>query len=231
MTLTRRVIRRARKALSRNPISASRERAKFARYIAANSLRKLHVGCGDHLLPGWLNADILPGANTIALDATRRFPFPANSFDYVFSEHMIEHIPYESGRDMLTEIFRVLKPGGRVRVATPDLQFLIDLYRRDKTPVQQAYIVWSAATFAGSGLPPTDAVVINNFFREWGHQFIYDEKTLTALMQNVGFGSVIRISVGQSSDPNLRELENVSRMPDGFLELETFVLEGTKPPR
>src|SRR3954451_18626949 len=86
------------------------------RYLARHKVRKLQIGCGDNLHDGWLNADLFPrSASVIHLDATALFPFGDESFDYVFSEHMIEHVPYEQGLRMLSECHRVLKRGGKIR--------------------------------------------------------------------------------------------------------------------
>src|SRR5215216_3456181 len=92
--------------------------------------RKLHLGCGKHSLAGWLNTDMneCPASSIIKLDATKPFPFEPGSFAYVFSEHMIEHIPFKDGTSMLKECFRVLQPGGKIRIATPDFRFLVNLY-------------------------------------------------------------------------------------------------------
>jgi predicted SAM-dependent methyltransferase len=62
-------------------------------------------------------------------------------FDYVFSEHMIEHVSYAEGLLMLRECLRVLKPGGRIRIATPSLEVLLDLYKPSKTPIQHCIMV------------------------------------------------------------------------------------------
>ena len=64
----------------------------------------------------------LTGDNTyIYLDVCRRFPFAAETFHYIFSEHLIEHLTLEEGEAFLRECFRCLKVGGRIRIATPDL--------------------------------------------------------------------------------------------------------------
>ena len=67
------------------------------------------------------------------LDVTKPFPFQSGIFDAVFSERMIEHIPYLAGRSTLQECFRVLKAGGMIRISTPNLHFLIDLYDHPAT--------------------------------------------------------------------------------------------------
>jgi hypothetical protein len=65
--------------------------------------------------------------------------------------------------------------------------------------------------------------------RQWGHTFIYDEATLAESMRAVGFVDVKPFKVLESDDPELQGLENVDRMEEGFLQLETMTLQGTKP--
>lgn len=199
-------------------------------HFSAASVRKLHVGCGGHPLAGWLNSDLDPRRwSTLRLDAARRFPLDDACLDYVYSEHLIEHLTLPQGRRFLAECRRVLKPGGRIRTATPDLAFLLDLLRPDKSALQQEYVRWAAATFL-PGVEGADApAVVNNFFRDWGHRFIYDEPTLRCELAAAGFAGVVRRELNASDDPNLRGLENESRMPAGFLALETMVLEAERP--
>jgi predicted SAM-dependent methyltransferase len=194
-------------------------------YIANNSTRKLHIGCAHHTMPGWLNTDYFVTRSDIAhFDATKTFPIPTASFDYIFSEHMIEHVSFDDGQSMLRECHRVLKPKGIVRISTPDLQFLIDLYARRKSALQQEYI--------GSFNPPCavdaggDAFVINHFVRAWGHLFIYDENTLRFAMERAGFKNIRRCGINESDVPALRNIEHEERSPPGFLRLETIAVEG-----
>ena len=92
-------------------------------YFSETRIRKLQIGAGKNVLEGWLNADLEPGSDEVMfIDAVAELPFPDGVFDYVFSEHMIEHIAYKHGLHMLGEAFRVLKPGGKIRIATPDIE-------------------------------------------------------------------------------------------------------------
>ena len=112
--------------------SGALDRRLIEDYLARGGPAKLHIGCGENLLEGWLNSDLYPGSDRVLhFDATGRFPFADATFDYVFSEHMIEHVPYEGALSMLRECRRVLKPGGRARISTPDLRFLVGLYAED----------------------------------------------------------------------------------------------------
>jgi len=71
--------------------------------------------------------------------------------------------------------------------------------------------------------------VINNYVRDWGHQFIYDDRTLRFALEGAGFAQLERRLLNDSSDPTLRGLENTERMPEGFLQLESLTLEAVKP--
>lgn len=205
-----------------------RERTLVSRYLDKNGTRKLHIGCGGNVLDGWLNSDYFPkNPMVIHLDATRQFPFASDTFDYIFSEHMIEHIKYFEGVHMLKECSRTLKPGGRIRISTPDLQFLISLYSEEKSDLQRDYINWACDTFVRNDVK-NDTMVINNFVRDWGHLFIYDEKTLRKALETAGFVDIMAFKINESNDVALRGLENESRMPAGFLKLESFTLEARK---
>ena len=191
----------------------------------------LHLGAGKHPMPGWFNTDLNEdqALGIVALDAAKPFPFADGSFPFVFSEHMIEHVPYESGSLMIRECFRVLRPGGRIRIATPDFRFLVDLYLGSSRGIRERYVRWATEKFIPSADSFDPIFVVNNFVRNWGHKFIYDEELLSGLMESSGFTDVCRWKVGESPTPALRTLENVNRMPSGFLELESMVLEAQKP--
>ncbi len=192
--------------------------------------RKLHVGCGKHLLGGWINADRDPVEGAIYLDASRPLPFSDSNFDYIFSEHFIEHLEYEAGAQYLRECFRILRPGGIVRTATPDLRFVFDLYPEPKSATHRAYVDWIARHHVPYGAEPTAAFVVNNFFHGHGHRFIHDVQTLTTLLERAGFLEVERCALGKSRHEALRGIEgHGAELPEGFNELEAFVLEATKP--
>jgi SAM-dependent methyltransferase len=119
-------------------------------YLATNQIKKLQIGAGTNPLTGWLNTDYEPTTNTMVfLNATKPFPFRDALFDYVFSEHMIEHISYKEGLFMMKEVFRVLKPGGKVWIATPDVKNIVGLFSLTKTPEQQKYIQWKVTENMG----------------------------------------------------------------------------------
>ena len=129
---------------------------------------------------------------------------------------------------MLTESFRILRKNGTIRISTPDLSFLLDLYRSDKSDRQLAYIKWATDNFIPSADYYDETFVVNNYVRDWGHQFIYDEKTLRSALVKAGFTHITKHDLNQSNEEPLRNLENELRLPAGFLQMESLTLEGKK---
>jgi SAM-dependent methyltransferase len=64
----------------------------------------------------------------ICWDLSRGLPFADSSFDVVYHSHVLEHIDREAAPAFLGECFRVLKPGGVVRIVVPDLELLLKAY-------------------------------------------------------------------------------------------------------
>jgi predicted SAM-dependent methyltransferase len=164
----------------------------------------------------------------IRLDATAAIPAPDNSFDYIYCEHMIEHVPFRGGVAMLIECNRILRPGGVVRVVTPSIAFLLSVIAADRNSLQEDYLEWSVRRFVPDAPSVTPAFFLNNFMRSWGHTFIYDHATLKLALKMAGFDSVTEPRFGQSQHAELYGLEDEGRLPPGYLELESMILEGTK---
>jgi SAM-dependent methyltransferase len=197
--------------------------------VVVPALKKLAIGVGPHPLPGWVNVDIAPHSSDIVrMDATRQFPWLNDTFSHVFSEHMIEHIELDAARHMVRECYRVLRPGGRIRIVTPDRDFLTALTKWPLSQLQHDYIRWSCRHFAPEAAP-SGAVVVEFFGRLWGHQHIFDRSGLWQIMRDVGFVEPIMSELRESPDPELCDLENESRMPPGFLRLESMTIEAVKP--
>jgi len=203
---------------------------RFAdKYLSESQTRKLHLGCGSNYLKGWLNTDIYPNAHRIYLDITKKFTLPENSFDYVYTEHVIEHMPFLDGKNMIEQSFKTLKPGGSIRVVTPDIRFLIALYQNDQEQLHKDYIAWNSELFIKNKAPHCALSVLNNYVRDWGHVFIYDVPLISEMLKEAGFTNIRECKLCESSKPDLQDLENVSRHPEGFLALESLVVEADKP--
>lgn len=204
---------------------ASRPRA--AQYLRDHREPKLHVGCERYRIEGWLNADIdLSQDIDIFLDAREPLPFGADQFRFVFAEHLIEHLTFAEGRRFCSEVYRTLWPGGVVSLSTPDLQFLVRYYE-DESAESQAFTEYHTTEFLRLDVR-SRALVVSNFFHDFGHRLIYDWDLLERLLREAGFERIERCRVGESSHPELRDIEQHGR-DYPFNEYESMVAEAVKP--
>ena len=159
---------------------------------------RLHLGSGTQHLPGWINIDNQPleGVDQV-LDVTTGLPF--HDVAFIFAEHFIEHLAYADAMAFLRECRRVLRDDGVLRLSTPNLDWVwASHYRLDLSDADQV-----RGCFA-----------LNGAFRAWGHQFLYNERTLTATLQEAGFASIVRREYGESAHDALRGLERHEKSAD-----------------
>ena len=206
-------------------------------YLDNMPIKALHLGCGPNILKGWLNTDVNAYEPAVCLDAIRPFPIEDNTLDYIFSEHMFEHISYESGKTMLRECYRTLKPGGILRLTMPTMDFLVKLYNEPDEELHQRYARWSLQQFApqmyedfaSRNEKMSMALVVNNFMRFWGHQMIYNFSLLHTMLEQTGFINMKECQTGISEHPYLQGLEHHGDViPKWANDLESMTIEATK---
>jgi len=161
---------------------------------------KLHIGCGDIYLDGWVNIDLDSDRADVKHDLTRPLPYDENSVDFIYSEHFIEHLTVDEGLKMLKECHRILNPGGVLRVATPDLDFLVNQYKTSWK--DQDWI----KTFGYEWLE-TRAEMLNLCFHEWGHKYLYNQEELARRLREAGFLKMVRKELNESLHVELRHRE------------------------
>jgi predicted SAM-dependent methyltransferase len=199
-------------------------------YVREKGVRKLQIGAGEFSKPGWLNTDIEPREGQAYLDATKPFPIPDGSIDIIFAEQLIEHLSLDDGRKMLRECYRVLKPGGKVRLATPNLVRFVELMQADKTPEQRKFIDAKVAWHEWKNSPDPASMILNYQMHEFGHQFLYTPLMLRSVMEEAGFRNVRQFQSGESDDPGLKNIEVRSESNVAELDrFETMVFEAAKP--
>lgn len=83
---------------------------------------KLNLGCGAVQLDGYHNLDIKTGVHVYPLR------LGDGVADEVRASHVLEHFPHGQVADVVKEWARVLKPGGRLKIAVPDFDFIVKAY-------------------------------------------------------------------------------------------------------
>jgi SAM-dependent methyltransferase len=92
-------------------------------------MRLLNIGCGSTLHPDWTNIDSVAVSPAVqSHDLRKGLPYPDEYFDVCYSSHVLEHLTLNEARNLLSEIKRVLKPQGVVRVVVPDLAAIARSY-------------------------------------------------------------------------------------------------------
>lgn len=198
------------------------------------ALVRVNVGCGQTPTPHWINFDnslsvriagsplsrLLPCRSREFAEVARkhmirhapatRLPFASASVDVLYSSHMMEHLDQEEARAFLKEARRVLRPGGYIRLALPDLRVHVDHYiRHGDADVFVGEILMGTAvshTLAGAIrralVPPRH------------HLWMYDGPSACRRLIDAGFAEPGVLSPGQTTIPEPGMLDLAERLKE-----------------
>ena len=189
---------------------ATRERRKAGAILASGEPIRLHLGCGGEHKQGWVNVDLVGDPVDLAWDLARGIPFPDDSVEAIFHEHLLEHIPLRSGASFMAECFRVLRSGGILRVGVPDAGELIKSYAADGRYLEELH--------PGR---PTRMLAVQELFYWHRHTTMFDVDTLALLFRASGFPDPTPKAFG---DTSLAAAPDTERR-----RAETLYMEAVKP--
>ncbi|HEY5774539.1 MAG TPA: hypothetical protein VIS57_00500 [Xanthomonadales bacterium] len=174
---------------------------------------KINLGSGHWKLEDWVNVDIdRESQPDVCANLAGGLPFANGVARLMHTEDFIDQLELEQAAEFLRECHRILIPGGVLRVLTPDMRKLAQLYLNDP---QQLKTLWS--TFVGVPLAlDTAGEIFNIGMRFAGHTFLYDEETFKALSARCGF-EARRVKYQESEIPELRGLD--LRSPENAISL------------
>lgn len=191
-----------------------RERVRHKEY--------LDLGCGPNTHSHTVNLDYRwhPEID-ISWDITRgALPLASESMKGIFTEHCLEHIPFEAVDHVLAECWRVLRPRGTIRIVVPDGELYLSRYTRIVAGERGVALPYAEEDRYGEIYSPIMSV--NRIFRGHGHLFIYDFDTFRQLLAKNGFCDIARASFGSGRDHQLL-LDTASRA------VESLYVEASRP--
>ena len=98
----------------------------------------VNIGCGSNWHPAWTNLDIRPASREVRQwDVGNGLPFKKAEVDACYASHVLEHFTRNQARALLRECLRVLRPGGILRLAVPDLEGIVREYLKVLAQAEQ----------------------------------------------------------------------------------------------
>jgi len=181
---------------------------EIQRYLASHAHPRINVGCGSNLIKDWLNVDLYPHFGATRVDGASAWPFADGTFQACLCEHMIEHVPKRIGAELVSEVFRVLRPGGVLRVVTPDLGFFARCVQQPDPQVLQLYSTAVQNLLGRDTMSVCD--LVNEVFYNHGHRYIYSVDELATVLTRAGFSE---LRIGRGGEPFATDFKGVEGHP------------------
>ena len=195
--------------------------------MSATADLKLNIGCGISGIQGWVNIDNSPSILLSRLpfgrrifhtpdwppgvrraDVRKRIPFSDSSVLYIYSSHTFEHFSYEEALAVAKECFRVLKPGGILRIVVPDLGLIVRDYLADTANPKASH------RFIGRLLLTSG--VRDVLHPGAHHKQMFDAASLAHLLHEAGFPQTGVCVFGSSRIPEIADIELESRRSESL---------------
>lgn len=163
-------------------------RSHFSKSKTFLKSEKLHLGCGSRIVEGWLNVDVQKSEWDTDL-ASGSLPWASNSFMSIASQHVIEHLEFESELvPLMSELYRVCKPGAEIWLSCPDLKRICESYSTD---LGRKLLDDRITRFPGFVFYYPDTPIqhiINDLFHQRGeHKNLFDFGLLQWMVEKAGF--------------------------------------------
>lgn len=144
-------------------------------------------------------------------NACKRIPVPNESLEVVYSSHLIEHLDISETEVFLSEIHRVLRPGGIIRLVVPDLRRRAEKYMADG----DADRFMESLNMREYSVRTLSATLRMLILGDKEHRWMYDSRSLVRLLQRSGFEDAREMAPGETMIPdpgalNLHEREEES---------------------
>lgn len=226
---------------------------------------KLHLGCGSSAPVGWINIDgswnarlaklprlrwLLRRARVLSQsqydtrwspdifihDLRKRLPFADNSAEGIYAPHFLTELYFEDAMRLLKECYRVLQPGGALRIVVSDLRAFVLEYMGQRTlrNLPEGILDMSPGDRLNVRMvlhdPHQSANKLYNIYLALtgfhSNKWVYDADSLSAHIRSAGFADVREMQFRESRIRGIDEIEDPSRVLGG----EGVCVEGIKRP-
>lgn len=207
-------------------------RKRLMRKARKLAVDRLHVGCGNVLLPAWLNITFEPreeyglikakeGALWLNYNLLKKWPFAHESIQFIAGSHFIEHLDLNGGLFFFQEAYRVMKPGGTIRMSCPDLRAYAENYLKNNKEFFDNPFIREACTFKNA-VTPGEIFIAKAYDSGGAHKWFYDFDSLKHVMESAGFRHVRKTTRSTGDVPDLERIEFCAR------EIESLYVEAVK---
>jgi predicted SAM-dependent methyltransferase len=147
------------------------------------------------------------------LDIGKPLPFADGTVSWAYAEHLIEHVPMPTAVRWLTEVRRVLRPDGLLRLTTPDLAKYVEGYLDGSKFFAKHRRRVGLAIGEAPPMPARNAFMFNQIFYLYGHRWLYDLPELQYVLCQAGFdpAAVRECAYREGSQPDVAALDRAIR--------------------
>lgn len=212
----------ASRSLSRIKQPLGRRQFRRAVKKSSGSL-KIELGAWTTDRPGWISTDVHWRGHSY-LDATGTWPVADESVKLIYADNVIEHLTLQQNRSLLAEARRVLCPGGRIRLVTPDIGALVQAYLSGESAARR---LREELVLEGY-LVAHQVDVLRFAFQDDGHAsgYLWDAESLRSELNRAGLSDCRIYPAGESDEPALCGLESRAGTPVADV---CIVMEAQKP--
>jgi predicted SAM-dependent methyltransferase len=167
-------------------------------------LNRLEIGCGASRKPGFITSDLSLGTD-FPFDLRLGLPFPDASLDFIYSEHVLEHLTFSDIMPLLRDCHRALKPAGVLSVVVPNARIYLEAYLRPDGFDPGLYCTYDTGLLLKTRL---DYV---NYMSYMGgeHRHMFDEESTLALLKEAGFREARLRAFDPALDQESRRYESL----------------------
>ncbi|GCL34209.1 glycosyl transferase group 1 [Planktothrix agardhii CCAP 1459/11A] len=166
---------------------------------------KLELGASEKRMEGWTTVDLDPRSD-LCLDLSKPLPFQDNCLEEIYSSHLLEHFYYPNPMvNLLSECYRVLKPGGVFKVAVPNARIYIEAYEKPESFEAEEHCLYKPAFHYHSKIDFINYIA----YMDGHHRFLFDEENLPKIITNAGFENVRLRSFESGLDLEARKHESI----------------------